>query len=165
MFQPRINVLFVSRRNSLRSLLAQACLNQVGRERFVAYSAGSAVPLDGRPHRLLVPALRAAGLSTEDLACRSWSLYTRSDRPMRFVITLADDAFSRAAPLWPGQPDTALWTFPDLLDPMRPQAVTAQEVMALLHSLRRRIDLLVSLPMRGAERGDLLSDLRDLAYV
>ena len=123
MFQPRINVLFVSRRNSLRSLLAQACLNQIGRERFVAYSAGSAVPLDGRPHPLLVPALRAAGLSTEDLACRNWSLYTRSDRPMRFVITLADDAFSRAAPVWPGQPDTALWTFPDLLDPMRPQAV------------------------------------------
>ena len=84
---------------------------------------------------------------------------------MRFVITLSDDSASRQAPLWPGQPDTALWTFPDLLDRARPGPASPQEVMAMLHTLRRRIELLVSLPMRGAAAGDLRSDLRDLAYV
>jgi arsenate reductase (thioredoxin) len=166
MFQPRVNVLFVSQRNSLRSLLAQACLNHLGRERFLAHSCGSAVPADCQPHPLVAPSLRAAGIPAENLASRSWSQYARGDRtPMRFVITLSDDVASRQPPVWPGQPDTALWTFPDLLDPARSRAVSPQEAMAMLHTLRRRIELLVSLPMRGAASGDLRSDLRDLAYV
>lgn len=68
MFQPRINVLFVSQRNSLRSLLAQTCLNHLGRERFLAHSCGSVVPLDGQPHPLVTPALRAAEMPAGLLA-------------------------------------------------------------------------------------------------
>lgn len=166
MLSPRINVLFVSQRNSLRSLLAQACLNHVGRERFAGFSCGTAVGPDVGPHPLVAPTLRAAGMAGENLTCKDCRRYTRVDGvPMRFVIALSEDAMSGPALVWPGQPDTALWAFPDLLDPSRPRAATAQDVMAMLHVMRRRIELLVSLPMRGVNPGDLRSDLRDLAYV
>ena len=166
MLQPPIRVLFVSQRNSLRSLLAQACLNQMGGGRFLAFSCGSAVASGQQPHPLVVPALAAAGMATGNLSSKGWNLYARGEeRRMRFVITLSDDPLSRSAPMWPGQPDTALWSYPDLLDPARQQGATAQDVQQTLYSLRRRIELLVSLPMRNANPGDLRNDLRDLAYV
>ena len=156
----------MSQRNSLRSLLAQACLTHVGRGRFVGYSCGSAVPGHTQPHPLVATALRAAGMEVDNLTCKDCGLYTRGDSgAMRFVITLSDDPLSRLPPVWPGQPDTALWAFADLLDPSRPRAATAQDAIAMLHAMRRRIELLVSLPIQGASAGDLRSDLRDLAYV
>lgn len=105
-------------------------------------------------------------MSADNLTCKHCSRYARTDgATMRFVITLSDDAASRQALVWPGQPDTASWVFPDPLDPARPRDPTGQDVMLMLHAMRRRIELLVSLPMSGASAGDLRSDLRDLAYV
>ena len=149
----------------MRSLLAEACLNHLGGGRFDAYSCGSAVAPDQSPHPLVASALKEAGISPDDLACKGWNHYARGDaRRMRFVITLSDDPISRSAPIWPGQPDTALWSYPDLLDPTRQNPVSAQEVLQTLYSLRRRVELLVSLPMRNVDAVDLRNDLRDLAY-
>ena len=165
MSQPPIRVLFVSQRNSLRSLLAQACLNQMGAGRFLAFSCGSGVAPGQQLHPLVATALAAAGISADNLSSKGWNHYERGEgRRMRFVITLSDDLLSRSGPMWPGQPDTAQWSYPDLLDPARAQGVTPQEVQQTLYSLRRRIELLVSLPMRNVDAGDLRNDLRDLAY-
>ncbi|GAC1600612.1 MAG: hypothetical protein NVS3B2_02940 [Ramlibacter sp.] len=116
---------------------------------------------------MVLSVLRKAGIPSENLSCASWFRFTHSDvKPMRFVITLADDPITNAAPTWPGQPVTASWLLPDLLESGRTAPVSFLEVQQTLYSLRRRIELLISLPMtKYGSAADLRSDVRDLAYI
>ncbi len=80
------------------------------------------------------------------------------------MITLDRDVVTQQ-PAWPGQPDYALWAYPDLLRSGDGEAAEPQQFMNVLLSLRRRLELLVNLSQRHASRADLCSDLRDIAYV
>jgi hypothetical protein len=83
---------------------------------------------------------------------------------MDFVIAL-DPASVDQHPSWPGQPVTALWSYPAILSPggndsdMRPLALQT------LYSIRRRLELLIALPMHGPDRTALRDDIRDMAYM
>jgi arsenate reductase len=91
------------------------------------------------------------------------TLARSSSPPAEFVITL--DATTEARqPSWPGQPDGALWAYPDVADGSDPEKV-AHDAVQLLFSLRRRLELLVSLPLHGGDRAAVRSDVRDLGYM
>jgi len=51
-----------------------------------------------------------------------------------------------------------------VLDGRDPDRV-AHDAVQMLFSLRRRLELLVSLPMQGADRSAVRSDVRDLGYM
>jgi len=90
---------------------------------------------------------------------RGWGELTRGDSPRaNFVITLDADTFT-SQPRWPGQPDAALWAFPDIADEQNPEAAALQ----MLYALRRRLELMTSLPLQVADREAIRSDVRDLA--
>ncbi len=95
---------------------------------------------------------------------RSWDELARANPSgADFVITL--DAYSESLePPWPGQPDAALWAYPDVAAEADPEQV-AHAAVQMLFSLRRRLELLVSLPMQGADRSAVRSDVRDLGYM
>lgn len=83
------NVLFLCTGNSVRSLLAEAVLNNFGQGRFRAHGAGrhptgrvNPFALDGAP-------------------------------PLDFVFTVCDSAAGEACPVWPRQPITAHWGVAD----------------------------------------------------
>lgn len=162
---PAMNVLFVSRANLARSLLAEACLNHLGHGRFRAYScgvpgqAGHAVPT------AVLDVLQAASISPKGLRSKSWAEFIRMDAPrMNFVIALDADTV-RDHPSWPGQPDTALWATPPVDPGGAGAAQTRKDALSVLYSLRRRLELLVALPLQSGDRAALRSDVRDMAYM
>lgn len=157
-----VSLLFVSRRDNLRSVLAACCLAHVGRGKFTVSSCGmpGAVAREHHPVSLLV--LKRAGIPGPSRPPRDWtSLAQRLTRAPEVVVVLDRDA-AISLPAFHGSPDTALWPLDDLLARDREPAL--EEAALLLHGLRRRLDILRNLPMRNVDRHLLRSDLRDLGY-
>jgi arsenate reductase len=158
-------VLFVSRENAARSILAEGCLRHLGKETFRVFSCGMPREVNDQPHALALKLLANAGMSCDGLRCKPFTEFTRSGAPrMDFVISL-DEVTAADHPSWPGQPVTALWNYPPILISGRSDVDFEKAMIQTLHSLRRRIELLVNLHLRCTTRSDLRSDLRDLAYV
>jgi len=83
---------------------------------------------------------------------------------MDFVISL-DEVTTGQHPSWPGQPDTAVWGSPAVLLPNIDDSELKVISLQALYSLRRRLELLVALPMHGIDRDALRGDIRDMAYM
>jgi protein-tyrosine-phosphatase len=165
MHRSQINVLFVSQRNACRSLLAEACLRQLGTGKFKVFSCGVPTRLAESPASWALLALQTAGIPQLGLACKGWTEFTRSGAPsMDFVIALDADTV-RDHPSWNGQPDTALWNYPEITLANNKTKNSGIAAVQTLVSLRRRIELLVSLHSRAQRGSDFLHDLRDLAYL
>src|SRR5450830_441174 len=122
------NVLFLSRRNSLRSQLAEATLRKVGGSTFRAFSCGVPGCVSAEVSSTALATLGKAGISTEGLYTKSWAEFAKfGPSKMDFVIAL-DDSLADVHPAWPGQPELALWHHQDIdhegaqLNVMLPQA-------------------------------------------
>ena len=155
------NLLFICTHNSARSILAEALLNSTGQGRFVAHSAGSQPRGEVQP--LALETLRRMKLPTDVCRSKSWSEFAAVGAPqMDFVITVCDNAAGEVCPVWPGQPMTAHWGMPD------PSAVTGSEeqrTQAFWHTatmLKRRIDLMLALPMAALDRLAIQREVRDI---
>ncbi|MDD5478084.1 arsenate reductase ArsC [Rhodoferax sp.] len=159
-----LNVLFLCTHNSARSILAEAILNHIGRGRFKAFSAGSHPHENQQPNPLGLQVLRQAGIATEGLSSKSWDVFGQPDAPhMDLVITVCDNAAGEVCPYWPGQPATAHWGYPD---PSAGDGTQAQKLEAFtqtLHALKRRLDILISLPQSKLEKTMLQNTARALS--
>jgi len=141
------NVLFVSTRNSARSIIAEALMNDLARGRFRAYSAGSHPA--GVVNPLAIDELRNLRVrASSHFRSKDWREFADPDAPkLDFVFTVCDVAAGEVFPAWRGQPMTAHWGVPD------PAAVdgTDDEKRAAFRSaavtLRRRIELMLALPI------------------
>ena len=140
------NTLFLCTGNSARSVLAEATLNDLGRARFKAFSAGS------RPGGIVNPfaleLLKLRGHPAEGMRSKSWDEFaTPGAPPMDFIITVCDNAAGETCPFWPGHPASAHWGVADPAavegsdDDKRAAFATAYAI------LRRRIELLLGLPL------------------
>ena len=112
MVEHSFNVLFLSNRNTARSIFAEAVANRKGRGRFMGFSAGldPAVELDP----LVLDILRLSDYPTDGLRPKYWKEFTRPDAPpFDFVFTLCDLKAGEPLPHWPGMPITADWNYPD----------------------------------------------------
>lgn len=155
------NVLFLCTGNSARSILAEAALNEEGKGRFKAYSAGSFPK--GEVNPLTLALLRQSGLPTEGLRSKSWDEFARPGAPvMDFVFTVCDDAAGEVCPVWPGHPVTAHWGVPD------PAAVEGNDVEKMqafrqaLRVLANRIRVFASLPFEKLDRLKLKTRLDEI---
>jgi hypothetical protein len=83
---------------------------------------------------------------------------------MDFVIAL-DASTLDTHPSWPGQPITALWDYPDIISTTSSRVNAPVQAVHMLMSLRRRIELLVSLHSRSSRCIDLVHDLQDMSHL
>ena len=111
---------------------------------------------------LLNHVLADAQMAVKLPAPQDWTALLRQSSLHFQIVILLDPLADMELPAWPAQPDTALWSSPDLA--ARGDSVTSAEALKVLHSLRGRLEILAALPLRGVDRGSLRSDLRDLAY-
>lgn len=154
------NVLFLCTGNSARSIIAESVLNQLGKGRFKAYSAGSMPAGMVNPHVLDI--LQRNRISTEGIRSKSWDEFASADAPkLDFVITVCDNAAGEVCPVWPGQPMTAHWGLED------PAAVADEEeqkraVSNAFMQLNRRIGIFVNLPIDKLARHSLQKELDDI---
>ena len=159
-----LNVLFLCTHNSARSILAEATLNHIGQGRFKAFSAGSSPRDKQQPNPLALQVLQSAGIATDGLRSKSWDEFATPDAPqMDLIITVCDNAAGEVCPIWPGHPSTAHWGY---ADPSEVQGTDAQRLEAFrqtLLAIRRRLDLMVNLPLAQLDRLVLERSARDLS--
>ncbi len=150
-----LRVLILCTGNSARSQMAEAILNQKGRGRFVAESAGSQPASRVNPYA--VEALREAGIDwrgrqprgIDGLVSQSWDI----------VITVCDRA-REACPIFPGQPALAHWGMEDPASVGGNDETKRQAFREALQLISRRIDLMLALPAEKLERLALQERLR-----
>ena len=144
------NVLFLCTGNSARSILGESILNEIGRGRFRAFSAGSHPA--GQVNPLAIELLQRNHMNTEGLRSKSWDEFATPDSPhLDFVFTVCDNAAGEVCPIWPGQPMTAHWGVEDpaaVEGSIEPMQRAFSQVFMLLH---RRISLFASLPIAKLE--------------
>ncbi len=159
-------VLFVSKNNAARSLLAEACLRQLGAQTFQVFSCGVPGRIADKPDSTTLAALTTAGFKIQELQPKDWTEFSRhGSKPMDIVIAL--DAETKSDhPSWPGQPETAVWDYTPL-DKRKGESHSDRDIRTIqtLHSLRRRIELLVSLRQRVRSHSELRHDIRDMAHL
>jgi arsenate reductase len=158
MSHPIRNVLFLCTGNSARSILAEALLNVRGKGRFRAFSAGS-FPT-GTVQPIAAELARSIGYD-EPLRSKSWDEFAQPGSPLiDIVITVCDNAAGEVCPIWPGQPVTAHWGVPDPVAVEGNDDVRRRAFSGALLMLRRRIDLLLSLPLEQLDRVGIQQELR-----
>jgi arsenate reductase len=158
------NVLFICTHNSARSIMAEAILNHIGRDRFHAYSAGS-LPA-GEIHPLALELLQRNKLDTKDLRSKNWEEFAQPDAPaMDFVLTVCDKAAGEVCPVWPGQPMTAHW---GVEDPATAEGNLEERQKAFSNAfmmINRRIAIFQNLPFEKLDKLSLQRELRDIGLI
>ncbi len=156
-------VLFLCTGNSARSIMAEAALNFYGMGRFRAHSAGSHPA--GAVNPLTLETLKIAKIDTSGLRSKSWDEFSAPGAPkLDFVFTVCDNAAGEICPVWPGQPMTAHWGFPD------PAAFEGSETakraffLEIFRQIRTRIELFISLPMASLDRLSLQRKLDEMGH-
>ena len=151
MAEPVYNVLFLCTGNSARSILAESLLNQLGKGRFRAYSAGSHPA--GRVNPFALELLEKTHFPTGELRSKPWDEFAQPDSPqLDFVITVCDKAAGEVCPVWPGQPMSAHWGIPD---PVAAEGSDEQKRHAFvdaMNQMQRRVSMFVSLPFATLDR-------------
>ena len=159
-----LNVLFLCTHNSARSILAEALLNDMGQDRFKAYSAGSSPRENQQPNPLGLQVLQKAGIATEGLRSKSWDEFASPGAPkMDLIITVCDNAAGEVCPIWPGHPATAHWGYPDPSEGDGSDAEKLEAFRKTMHAMKRRLELLIGLPKDKLEKEVLQRTARDLA--
>ena len=155
------NVLFICTHNSARSILAEGLLNSMGRGGFKAYSAGSQPA--GAVNPFALNTLERLHISTEGYRSKDWSEFAGPGAPqMDFVFTVCDNAAGEVCPVWPGQPMTAHW---GVADPSAFEGTDEEKAKVFWDTaviLKRRIELMLALPLGSLNRLAIQREIKDI---
>ena len=108
--KPMTRVLFICIRNSARSQMAEAFLNAMCGEEFVAESAGLE---PGTLSPLAVDAMRDVGIDISSKSTQSVFDVFKAGRLYSYVITVCDDVSAETCPIFPGIVKRLHWSIPD----------------------------------------------------
>jgi arsenate reductase (thioredoxin) len=155
------NVLFVCTGNSARSVMAEGLMNHLGAGRYQAFSAGSQPT--GRVNPFALSTLQKLQVPTEGFRSKSWDEFAGPAAvPLHFVFTVCDNAAGEVCPYWPGQPATAHWGAPDPAAVQGSDDDKARAFMDVALLLKRRIELMLALPVERLDAMAMQGRLRDI---
>ncbi|MBA3591838.1 arsenate reductase ArsC [Methylibium sp.] len=159
MSEKTYQVLFVCTGNSARSILAEGLMNHAGV--FVAHSAGSRP--SGTVNPFALSTLRDLRLPTEGYRSKSWEEFAGPEAPaLDFVFTVCDNAAGEVCPVWPGQPVTAHWGVRDPAAFEGSDAEKAKVFMDTAVTLKRRIELMLALPLDKLDTMAIRREVREI---
>ena len=145
------NILFLCTHNSARSVMAESILNRIGRGKFNAFSAGSHP--SGRINPFVHDLLNRMGYDLSGARSKDWVEFAAPGAPpMDFVITVCDQAAGEVCPVWPGQPISAHWGFPDPSSATGTDAEKAAFTADVYAMIERRLSIFASLPLASLDR-------------
>jgi arsenate reductase len=161
MAEALFNVLFLCTGNSARSILAEALLNDMGKGRFRAFSAGSHPA--GQVNPFALELLEKTHFPVADLRSKAWDEFAQPDAPqLDFVITVCDKAAGEVCPVWPGQPMTAHWGIPDPAAVEGSDDAKRRAFLDAMNQMQRRISMFVNLPFNALDSMKLQQAVRDI---
>jgi len=134
-------ILFLCTGNSCRSQMAEALMNHLGGDRFIAFSAGSF--LTGSVHPLAIETMREIGLDISQNKSKSLDIYLHE--PWDLIITVCDKA-KESCPTFPGQKVEAHWGFEDPAEFEGNEAEKSVFFRKIAMEIENRIRLLLVLP-------------------
>ncbi|MCU0411585.1 MAG: arsenate reductase ArsC [Bacteroidetes bacterium] len=106
----RKRILFVCIHNSARSQMAEALVNHLAGDRFVAESAGLE---PGTLNPLAVEALKQIGIDISGKETRDVFALHAQGQTYDYVVTVCDGANGERCPVFPGSGKRLHWGFPD----------------------------------------------------
>ena len=155
------HVLFICTHNSARSIIAEGLLNSMGRGGFVAHSAGSHPA--GQVNPFALKTLERLRIPGDGFRSKDWAEFAQPGAPaLDFVFTVCDNAAGEVCPVWPGQPMTAHW---GVADPSAFQGSDEEKAQVFWETglvLRRRIELMLALPLASLDRMALQREITDI---
>ena len=155
------NVLFICTGNSARSILAEGLMNDLGKGRFHAYSAGSHP--NGTVNPLALETLKSFHIPTDGFRSKDWDEFAKPDAPqMDFVLTVCDKAAGEVCPVWPGQPMSAHWGVADPAAFEGTDDAKRQQFRDAAITLKRRIELMLSLPLARLDAMAIHREIKDI---
>jgi arsenate reductase len=155
------NVLFVCTHNSARSIMAEGLLNSLGRGQFQAFSAGSQPGGSVNPWALNT--LQRLRIPTDGYRSKDWAEFARPGAPqLDFVFTVCDNAAGEVCPVWPGQPMTAHWGVPDPAAFHGSDEEKAKVFWDTAVILKRRIELMLALPLASLDKMAIQREIKDI---
>jgi protein-tyrosine-phosphatase len=164
MSQKFFKVLFLCTGNSARSIIAEALLQRLGRERFEAYSAGSSPK--GQVNPFAIELLNANNFKTDSFRSKSWDEFEKDDAPkLDFIFTVCDNAANEVCPIWPGQPISAHW---GIEDPDKPELSDNEQrklFQKAFRELEQRIKIFTDLRLDRLDNMSLQKRLDDIGKV
>ena len=148
MTQP-YNVLFLCKHNASRSLMAEAILNKIGGDRFVAYSAGVEPSPSAHPFTLEV--LKQEGYDVTGLALKSVNQFLQDSAPKIDLVIGLCNSLQQHADIDGKFPLTAHWHINDT-DSVDSTSDTDKETFKQVFlQLAQRLHLLIDLPNEKIE--------------
>jgi arsenate reductase len=142
-----LRVLVLCTGNSARSQMAETVFNRLGRGRIHAESAGTNPA--ARVHPLALEALSEHGIEWAGHPPRPIDGLERE--PWDFVITVCDRA-KESCPVFPGQPVVAHWGMSDPAEVVGDEETRRAAFREALRLIRRRVELMLALPLEKLER-------------
>jgi len=106
----KIKVLFVCIHNSARSQMAEAFLNYLGKDKFIAESAGFE---PGILNPVVVEVMNEIGIDISGNKTKSVFDFFKEGRTYHFVITVCDESAAERCPIFPGIAKKLHWGVKD----------------------------------------------------
>ncbi|NCC77233.1 MAG: arsenate reductase ArsC [Clostridia bacterium] len=132
-----LKVLFVCVHNSARSQMAQEFLNDLGKGKFIAESAGLE---PGVLNPRVVQVMQEIGYDISGNPCNSAFDFFKQDRRYDLVITVCDQASGQRCPVFPSAKATLNWSFEDPSSLIGSEAEVLQQTRKIRDQIKTRIE-------------------------
>ena len=158
----RWNVLILCTGNSARSIMAEAIFNEVGKDWFQAYSAGSNPTGSVNPYAL--DQLTNLGANPASYHSKNWRQFSDSHAPqLDFVITVCDNAAAEICPIFKGKFESVHWGLPDPAAVIGDRMQVEQAFAYCVGTLQARIKSILNLPLDELDKRQVATELRLLS--
>jgi arsenate reductase len=143
-----LKVLVLCTGNSCRSILGEALINQLGGDRFQAFSAGSHPA--GKVNADALATLARHGIPTDGFSSQSWDEFDQQS--IDIAITVCDNAAGEVCPVYLNDVIRAHWGLPDPAHISGSPEVIEAAFEATYAALEKRVRQLLELSIETMPR-------------